>query len=41
MKSVETIIQENIKTIETMAEHGDTDKEISEKIGVSYATFKR
>ena len=41
MKSVEIIIQENIKIIESMAENGDTDKEISERIGVSYATFKR
>lgn len=41
MKSVESIIEDNLKLIESMAEKGSTDKEIAEKIGVSYSTFKK
>lgn len=40
MKSVENIIQDNLKLIESMAESGSTDKEIAEKLEISYATFK-
>ena len=41
MKSVESTIEDNLKLIESMAEKGCTDKEIAEKIGVSYSTFKK
>lgn len=41
MKSVEDIIKENLKSIESMAESGSTDKEIAEKLDISYSTFKR
>ena len=41
MKSVENIIEDNLKLIESMAESSFTDKEISEKLGVSYSTFKK
>ena len=41
MKSVEEIIESSLKLIESMAESGSTDKEISEKLGISYSTFKR
>lgn len=41
MKSVEDIIQDNLKSIESMAESGCTDKEIAEKLEISYSTFKR
>lgn len=41
MKSVEDIINDNLKLIESMAESNSTDKEIAEKIGMSYSSFKR
>ena len=41
MKSVEDIIEDNLKLIESMAEKDSTDKEIAEKLGISYSTFKR
>lgn len=41
MKSVEDIIKDNLKLIESMAEQGSTDKEIAEKLDISYSTFKR
>lgn len=41
MKSVEDIIQSNLKLIESMAEGGSTDKEIAERLDISYSTFKR
>ena len=41
MKSIEEIIKDNLKLIESMAEQGSPDKEIAEKIGVGYSTFKR
>lgn len=41
MKSVEEIIKDNLNLVESMAENGSTDKEIAEKIGISYSTFKR
>ncbi|EES49692.1 Xaa-His dipeptidase [Clostridium botulinum] len=41
MKSVEDIIKDNLKSIESMAESGCTDKEIAGKLDISYSTFKR
>lgn len=41
MKSVEDVIKDSLKLIESMVEEGSTDKEIAEKIGISYSTFKR
>ncbi|MBB6622557.1 Xaa-His dipeptidase [Clostridium gasigenes] len=41
MKSIEEIIKENLRSIESMVAEGSTDKEIAEKIGISYSTFKR
>lgn len=41
MKSVEDIIKDSLKLIESMAENGCTDKEIAEKLDISYSTFKR
>ena len=41
MKSIEEIIESNMKLIESMAESNSTDKEIAEKLGVGYSTFKR
>lgn len=41
MKSIEDIIKDSLKLIESMVEDGSTDKEIAEKLGISYSTFKR
>lgn len=41
MKSVEDTIKDNLKLIESMSENGSTDKEIAEKLDISYSTFKR
>ena len=41
MKSVEDIIKSSLKLIESMSESGSTDKEIAEKLEISYSTFKR
>lgn len=41
MKSVEEIIKDSLKLIESMSEQGCTDKEIAEKLDISYSTFKR
>lgn len=41
MKSVEDIIQDSLRVIESMSESGSTDKEIAEKLNISYSTFKR
>ena len=41
MKSVEEIIKENLSAIELMAEQGSTDKEIANKLGIGYSTYKK
>jgi len=41
MKSVEEIINDNLNLIESMVEGGSTDKEIANKLEVSYSTFKK
>lgn len=41
MKSVEDIIKENLSAIELMAEQGSTDKEIANKLGIGYSTYKK
>jgi len=41
MKSVEDIINDNLNLIESMVEGGSTDKEIANKLEVSYSTFKK
>lgn len=41
MKSNEEIIKDNLTLIESMVSDGLTDKEIAEKIGMSYSTFRR
>ena len=40
MKSVENIIEDNLKLIESMAESGFTDKEISEILGKTITEVK-
>lgn len=37
----EEVINSSLTLIESMVEGGSTDKEIAEKIGVAYSTFKR
>lgn len=41
MKSIEEIISGNLSLIESMVEDNKTDKEIAEKLGVGYSTYKR
>jgi hypothetical protein len=41
MKSIEEVIKDNLSLIESMVEQNATDKEIAEKIGIGYSTFKR
>lgn len=41
MKSNEELIKDSLSLIESMVADGLTDKEISEKIGMSYSTFRR
>ena len=41
MKSVDETIRDNLKLIESMAESDSTDKEIAEKLDISYSSFKR
>lgn len=41
MKSNEELIKDNLTLIESMVSDGLTDKEIAEKIGMSYSTFRR
>lgn len=41
MKSVEDIIKENLSAIELMAEQGSTDKDIADKLGIGYSTYKK
>jgi transposase len=41
MKSIEEIINSNFILIESMVEDNKTDKEIAEKLGVGYSTFKK
>lgn len=41
IKSVEDIIKENLSAIELMVEQGCTDKEISNKLGIGYSTYKK
>ena len=41
MKSNEELINSSLSKIESWVEQGCTDKEIAEKIGVSYSSFSR
>jgi Response regulator containing a CheY-like receiver domain and an HTH DNA-binding domain len=41
MKSNEEIIKDSLSLVESMVSDGLTDKEIAEKIGMSYSTFRR
>lgn len=41
MKSIEETIMDNLMSIESMVSDGQTDKEIAEKLGISYSTFRR
>lgn len=41
MRSNEERIQDNLTLIESMVSEGSTDKEIAEKLGLSYSTFRR
>lgn len=39
--SFEGIIESRLDEIESWVEHGDTDKEIAEKLGISYSTYRK
>lgn len=41
MRSIEEVIKDSLSLIESMVEQNATDKEIAEKIGIGYSTFKR
>lgn len=41
MKSNEDIIESSLSLIESWVADGQTDKEIAEKLGLSYSTFRR
>lgn len=41
MKSNEDIINESLSLIESMVENNKTDKEIAEKLGIGYSTFRK
>lgn len=41
MRSNEDIIKDNLSLIEAMVENGHTDKEIAEKIGIGYSTYRK
>ncbi|APH21378.1 Xaa-His dipeptidase [Clostridium botulinum] len=41
MVSAEEIIKNSLNIIETMVEQGKTDKQIAEKIGIGYSTYRR
>lgn len=41
MKSNEELIKDNLSLIESMVSDGLPDKEIAEKLGMSYSTFRR
>lgn len=41
MRTNEERIQDNLTLIESMVSDGSTDKEIAEKLGISYSTFRR
>lgn len=41
IKSVSEIIDSNLTLIESMVEDNKTDKEIAEKLGVGYSTYKK
>ncbi|EPY6492392.1 Xaa-His dipeptidase [Clostridium sporogenes] len=41
MVSAEEIIKNSLDIIETMVEQGKTDKQIAEKIGIGYSTYRR
>lgn len=41
MKSVKEIILDSLTLIKSMVEQGETDKNIAEKLGVSYTTWKK
>lgn len=39
--SVQDMIESRISEIETWVEHGDTDKDIAEKLGIGYSTYRK
>lgn len=39
--SVQEQIESRINEIETWVEHGETDKEIAEKLGIGYSTYRK
>ncbi|EPR12323.1 hypothetical protein [Ruminiclostridium papyrosolvens] len=41
IKSVQEIIDSSLKLIESMVEDNKTDKEIADKLGVGYSTYKK
>ena len=41
MKANEELLNSSLSLIESMVANGSTDKEIAEKIGMSYSTFRR
>ncbi|AGK95396.1 hypothetical protein [Clostridium pasteurianum] len=41
MRSNEDLIKDNLELIESMVEKGSTDKQIAEKIGIGYSTFRK
>lgn len=41
MTSIEQMIINSLTLIESMVSEGQTDKEIAEKLGISYSTFRR
>ncbi|AWZ48310.1 Xaa-His dipeptidase [Hathewaya limosa] len=41
MVSAEEVIKSSLSIIESMVEQGKTDKQIAEKIGIGYSTYRR
>lgn len=39
--SYKELIESRLSEIETWVEHGDTDKEIAEKLGIGYSTYRK
>lgn len=39
--SFESMINDRLDEIESWVEHGDTDKEIAKKLGISYSTYRK